>query len=181
MTDSLDIYAPNRRANINHLFQAALEYVVAGYAIFPLHSVQHGKCTCKNALCEDVAKHPRTRHGLKDATTDPIKVMQWWIEWPHANIAIVTGARSGLVVLDIDPRNGGDLSLRQLEECHGKLPQTLRSRTGGGGWHIFFKHPGGYIKSVSGIAPGIDVKGDGGYIVAPPSLHASGEHYRWED
>lgn len=126
-----------------------------------------------------MGKHPRTVHGLKDATTDELRIQAWWSQWPDANVGIITGAKSGLVILDIDPRNGGDDSLAELERTHGLLPKTIESLTGGGGQHLFFQHPGGSIKSNS-LAEGIDIKADGGYVVAPPSSHRSGEPYRWE-
>jgi hypothetical protein len=91
----------------------------------------------------------------------------------------VTGAVPGLVVLDIDPRHGGDETLADLERQHSALPSTIESITGGGGRHIYFAHPGGQVKSHS-VVPGVDVKGDGGYVVAAGSLHASGQQYMWE-
>lgn len=87
-----------------------------------------------------------------------------------------------MVVLDIDPRHGGDDALAELEARHGKLPDTPRVLTGGGGSHIYFRHPGkiSIPNSVSKIAPGIDVRGDGGYVIAPPSVHPNGNRYLWE-
>jgi hypothetical protein len=86
--------------------------------------------------------------------------------------------------LDIDPRHGGDESLAQLEHRQGKFPDTVESITGGGGRHIFFTYPGGKhrIRNATALAgmPGLDVRGDGGYVVAPPSLHISGGRYEWE-
>jgi putative DNA primase/helicase len=90
------------------------------------------------------------------------------------------GRKSGLVALDVDPRSGGDASLCELIEAHGELPQTLESVTGGGGSHIFFAHPGVSFKNSSSVlGGGLDVKTDGGYVVAAPSLHASGKRYEW--
>lgn len=103
---------------------------------------------------------------------------RWWRRWPEANVGVVTGAVSGLVVLDVDPRNGGDGSLAALEFVHGALLPTVEVLTGGGGRHLYYRHPG---TTVAGrpVAPGLDVKGDGGLVVCPPSLHASGLRYRW--
>jgi putative DNA primase/helicase len=159
--------------------EAALAYARRGWPVFPLHSVQEGCCSCGRPACESAAKHPRTLHGLKDATRDEAQIRLWWNTWPDANVGIVTGTQSGLVVVDIDPRNGGDESLAELERTHGSLPKTIESLTGGGGQHFFFQHPGGSIKSKP-LAEGIDIKADGGYVVAPPSSHRSGELYRWE-
>lgn len=159
--------------------EAALAYAQRGWLVLPIHSVQDSRCSCGRATCTSVGKHPRTTHGLKDATRNETQIQDWWTQWPDANVGIVTGAPSKLVVLDIDPRNGGEDSLAALERTHGALPQTVVSRTGGGGEHIFFQHPGKAIKSRP-IAAGVDVKADGGYVVAPPSNHQSGELYLWK-
>ena len=106
----------------------------------------------------------------------------WW-EFEHqvSNMGIRTGPESGLVVLDVDPRHGGDESLRQLEDQHGPLPETPTVRTGGGGQHFYFQHPGFRVPSRSGVlGAGLDIRGDGGSVVAPPSLHVSGKPYQWE-
>jgi len=94
-------------------------------------------------------------------------------------VAIVTGRLSGLVVLDVDPRHGGDASLAAFEARHGPLPATVESRTGGGGRHFYFRHPGGRCPNRVGLEPGLDLRGDGGCIVAPPSIHPSGREYAW--
>jgi len=110
---------------------------------------------------------------------DADEITEWYQRWPTANIGIVTGMISGLVVLDIDPRHGGDASLAQWETEHGPLPHTIEARTGGGGRHIYFSHPGAVVHNRTSFAPGIDLRGDGGCIVAPPSIHSSGNAYRW--
>jgi Bifunctional DNA primase/polymerase, N-terminal/Primase C terminal 1 (PriCT-1) len=103
----------------------------------------------------------------------------WFRQWPGAGIGIVTGVISGLVVIDIDAGHGGDEALEQLEREHGPMPATVECRTGGGGRHLYFTHPGGLVRNKVGLAPGIDIRADGGYVVAPPSLHASGLRYVW--
>ena len=103
----------------------------------------------------------------------------WFSGRPEAGIGIVTGALSGLVVLDVDPRHGGEASLEHLERQHGRLPATVECRSGGGGRHLYFAHPGALLRNKVGLAPGVDLRGDGGYVVAPPSLHASGARYVW--
>lgn len=168
---------------------AALAYAARGWSVLPLHSPRPGvegavACSCRRATCESIGKHPRTPHGLKDASDDANVIREWWSRWPDANVGVRTGASSGLLVLDIDPRDGGDHSLIALEHAHQPLPLTVRAETGGGGAHLLFTHPGGAVKSRSGAivdAPGIDCKSDGGYVVAPPSLHASGARYRWAE
>lgn len=107
------------------------------------------------------------------------EINEWYLQWPTANVGIVTGAISGLVVLDIDPRHGGEQSLAQWETAHGPLPISVEARTGGGGRHVYFKHPGGIVHNRVGIVPGIDLRGDGGCVVAPPSIHGSGNAYTW--
>lgn len=107
------------------------------------------------------------------------EVRAWFRSWPGAGIGIVTGAVSGLIVIDVDVRHGGAAALEQLEREHGPVPATVECRTGGGGRHLYFGHPGGILRNKVGLAPGIDIRGDGGYVVAPPSLHASGVRYTW--
>ena len=110
------------------------------------------------------------RHGEREEN------QSWWTKWPGANIGIATGGESGLLVLDIDPRNGGDQSLEKLPE----LPDTPAVRTGGGGAQFYFKlSPGTKMKSRSALLPGLDIKAEGGYVVAPPSSHKSGKRYLW--
>jgi hypothetical protein len=119
-------------------------------------------------------------HGYKDATRDETQIREWWTRWPEANIGIPTGAVSGCDVLDIDPRHGGEISLEELESQYGKLPETAEQLTGGGGRHLLFRHQEGVGCKV-GILPGIDVRGDGGYILVAPSNHISGRRYAWEE
>ncbi|MEN8260446.1 MAG: bifunctional DNA primase/polymerase [Pseudomonadota bacterium] len=107
------------------------------------------------------------------------EVKEWFERWPDANIGIVTGAISGLVVLDVDPKHRGNDSLAALLKRHGPMPATVEARTGGGGRHFYFAHPGGIVHNKVGLMPGIDLRGDGGYVVAPPSRHASGRRYAW--
>ena len=107
-------------------------------------------------------------------------VRRWFACWPDANIGVVTGSISGLVVLDVDPGHGGGESLARLEAIHGPLPFTVSAVTGGGGRHVYFRHPDGEVRNRVGIAPGLDLRGDGGYVVAPPSVHPSGRPYAWE-
>lgn len=127
-------------------------------------------------------KVPATRHGFKDATTDAATLNAWFGDGSAFNIGVATGAVSGIIVLDIDPRNGGEESFERLVEDLGELPATLKANTGGGGFHVFFNSPKGFtIGSSNGLKayPGIDVKSDGGYVVAPPSVHPSGVAYTW--
>ena len=160
--------------------EAALEYAERGWPVFPLHSPINGACSCGKQDCESPAKHPRTKHGLSDATTNRDTITKWWIKWPNANIGVRTGQISGFVVVDIDPSKGGLESWQDLQDLNGRV-DTLTSHTGGGGLHLFFEAPNEGLKSTSGqIAPGVDTRAEGGYVVMPPSIHISGRHYRWE-
>lgn len=147
------------------LMEWALYYASIGWPVFPLH---------------DKGKTPRTVRGFKDASTDPATIKSWWTRWPAANIGIPTGEASGLAVVDIDPRHGGDVSLEALTEKHGALPDTIESLTGNHGFHKCFQWVTGFRNSAGQIAPGIDTRGEGGYIVAPPSVHPNGNEYQWE-
>lgn len=170
-------------SNNETMLDAALGYAGRGLFVFPLHGVRaDGACTCGRHDCGSVGKHPRTPNGLKDATTDPGQIRDWWTRWPDANVGIRTGAESGIVVLDVDAKNGGLDSLDALLYEHGPLPRTPGTLTGGGGRHILFRHPGHEVRnSASKLRPGLDIRGDGGYVVVPPSIHASGARYRWDE
>jgi len=159
-----------------------LKLAALGFPVFPIHSIRNGKCTCEKTDCGSPGKHPRTPNGFKDATTDENKIRAWWETWPSANIGLATGKVSGVVVLDVDAKNGGIENLDLLQEKYGPLPGTLISQTGGGGLHYYFRYPEGGLKCSAGkLAVGIDIRGDGGYVVAPPSNHISGHEYVWQD
>lgn len=151
------------------LKQWALAYANKGLAVFPL-------------IPKD--KKPLTKNGCLDATTDSKQIEAWWTKNPNANIGIATGYISaGLFVIDLDIDenkgiNGYD-TLRSWENKHGKLPDTWQSITGRGGYHLFFwsLEP---IHNRVNLIEGIDIRGEGGYIVAPPSVHPNGNKYEWE-
>lgn len=175
------VASPTRSTNDGAALVAALEYVSRGWSVLPLHSLKDGRCTCGRDSCSSRGKHPQTARGLHDATVEPDRVRKWWANWPSANVALRTGADSGLVVLDVDPKNGGEASLQSLEAEHQPLPSTVSSATGGGGRHLFFRHPGIEIRNSAGkLGAGLDIRGDGGYVVVPPSSHASARSYSWE-
>lgn len=164
---------------INRKLEAALHYASLGWLVLPLHNIESGSCSCGNSSCASPGKHPRLKSGLMDASRDPDQIQWWWSKWPNANVAIRTGRESGLVVIDIDPRNGGDLSFESIEDL---IPDTVMQMTGGGGAHYLFSYPplNQKVKSRSNILPGIDIKADGGYIVASPSDHQAGGVYEFE-
>jgi hypothetical protein len=135
------------------LAEAALSYAEMGWSIFRL--APRSKSPIKGS------------HSFKDATSDVAVVEQWWQETPNANIGLATGA---ITVLDVDPRNGGHLTLADLEAKHGPLPYTVESQTGNYGRHLFFQCPDMPIRTgTNALGPGLDIKGDGGYVVLPPS------------
>lgn len=163
------------------MLDTALAYAAYGWHIFPLHTINDDGCTCGRALdeCSSPGKHPRTRNGLKDATSRDTAIRAWWTRWPDANIGLRTGQPSQIVVVDIDLGHHGFDTLVQLEAANGELI-TKEAETGSGGAHLYYQHPGQEIGNTAGkLGPGLDTRGDGGYVVAPPSRHASGGHYHW--
>lgn len=170
------------------MLSAALEYVALGWHVFPLHTPRPGgQCSCRKKDCTNQGKHPRTKNGLNDATDDPGMVESWWGMWPDANIGVSCGP-SGILALDVDPKNGGDESLADLRQKYGKDAfNTVSSHTGGGGEHYIYAALAGIpianvvssSRYTGPLGPGIDVRAAGGYIVAPPSEHVSGNAYEW--
>ena len=148
------------------MLKAALAYARRGVPVFP---------------CEPGAKRPLRRNGHWDATTDPRVSERWWKRWPRANVAVPTGKKSGVVVLDVDVDDGGLESLEKLERAGAPAPKTARARTGGGGIHMFFRYPRGTeIRNSAGLlGRGLDVRGEGGYVVVPPSRTQG--PYQWVD
>jgi hypothetical protein len=163
----------------NPRLAAALRFARAGSPIVLLHGVRNGKCGCRNPNCAAIGKHPATPHGVQDATRDEATIRRWFRESPQSNFGLATGKRSGIVVLDVDPRHGGTRSLKQFEHTNGPLPDGPRVRSGAKGLHYYFANRKDTIKSKRGILRGIDVCGDGSYVVLPPSKHASRRLYRW--
>jgi hypothetical protein len=155
-----------------------------GLSVIPVtYPTTGGGCSCGNPDCLNVAKHPISKlapNGVKNATNDPFIIGSWFDREPHANIGIATGVKSGLFVVDVDAKSGGLETWAELQDFHGPA-NTLSSQTGGGGNHYLFKTDGQEIKnSVSKVGPGIDIRAEGGYIVAPPSRHISGDAYEFE-
>jgi hypothetical protein len=159
-----------------NLLAAAARYAALGWPVLALHTPDHeGRCSCGRAGCSKPGKHPRTRHGLRDASTDPDRIRGWWAAWPDANVGVATG---WLVVVDVDGTDGRQ-ALEALQRAQGPLPPTLTALTGRG-MHLYFRAGAHRIPTSAGrLGPGLDVRGRGGYVVAPPSLHADGHRYRW--
>ncbi len=154
----------------------ALALARRGWRIIPLTPPDF-----KADWCKVPGKQPRIDNWAKEATKDEAKIRDWWHRYPDANVGIKTGEESGIVVLDVDPRHGGDESLKDLEAKHGKLPDTPQVLTGGRGVHYYFRYPAGRrISDRVNLAPGLDIRAEGGQVVAPPSIHPSGRQYEWE-
>jgi len=156
---------------------AAIEYAGRGWPVLPLHGMVAGRCTCGRDCGRDAGKHPigaAVPRGVHDATRDRDVIARWWRRWPTANGGIATG---NVLVIDVDPRHGGDETLARLERQLGALPETPTVETGGSGWHLYFRGVVGPLRATLGA--GVDVKHHGGYVVAPPSVHASGRRYAW--
>jgi replicative DNA helicase len=171
---------------MSNMLRAALDYGRRQLPVLPLQTVdEHSRCTCGVADCDSPGKHPIGRlvpHGLKDATADESTITRWWTTAPNANIGIVCGwDGSGWLIVDVDVE-GAD-AWHELERMH-ELPRTVEAFTGGGGQHVVFQRPPFFAvpsigNSAGRLPDGVDVRCDGGYIVAPPSLHVSGRRYEW--
>jgi Bifunctional DNA primase/polymerase, N-terminal/Primase C terminal 1 (PriCT-1) len=141
---------------------AAAAYAERGWPVFPVNG-----------------KAPLTAHGFKDASVDAEQIRAWWQTHPTAGVAIATGAASGVLAVDVDAQKGGAGTWKRLVAEHGKIPPTAATLTGGGGSHLLFRHPGAVPSSTGRLGEHVDVRGDGGYIVLPPSVHENGRPYKW--
>jgi hypothetical protein len=171
---------------VSQRLSAALELssVIPGARFFPCHGIADGRCACpEGADCGSAGKHPLVR-WREQATADLATLERWAERWPGCNWGLVTGAGSGIVVLDVDVKDGKDgmATLRRLATEHGgRLPCNLIVRTGSGGLHLYLEHPGFHVSNSAGkLGPGLDIKADGGYCVAPGSSHVSGGRYEVE-
>jgi len=144
------------------LMSNALAYARVGLDVLPLTP---GGKTPLGAL---------VAHGKDDASHDAEQVRDWWVQCPTANIGVRPAP--GVVVVDVDTRDGGASALYELTRPYGGLIPTLTAWTGGGGLHAWYRAPGPYKRK---LCRGVDLKGHGGYVVAPPSLHPSGTQYVW--
>jgi putative DNA primase/helicase len=180
------------------MLDAALSYADRGWQVFPIYppafTIVRGtvqvSCSCRDGVdCKTgPGKHPRTlwrkgdgsRLGRQPATADKTIVRAWWKAWPDANIGIATGAVSGIIVVDVDDKDGGWDTLAELERTVGFNRATLRVIAPGNGAHFYFAHPGGHVPcSASKVGRGVDIRGDRGMAVAPPSVSRKLDRYRW--
>jgi hypothetical protein len=150
----------------------ALLYAERGWPALPLFSVDESGCECRRSGCGQPGKHPRTMHGYKDATLEADQICRWWRMWPTSNVGIGTG--DGLVVYDVDPRNGGEST---FENAIGgrSFPRVPTVATGSGGLHFYFAGQG----RSGHLGGGVDIQSAGKLVVAPSSRHASGNPYTW--
>lgn len=146
---------------------AALAYRRLGWSVIPL---QPGEKVPKLVW-----------QAFQDRRAEDDEIRAWFRRWPGINLGIVTGPVSGLVVLDVDPRHGGDESLARWQARHGPLPETVEALTGGGGRHLYFVSRDPDLRNRVAVVPGVDLRARGGMIVAPPSLHPSGRRYAWRE
>lgn len=163
----------------------ALKLAQQGFPVIPLHWPRlirnHYECSCGNPQCSSVGKHPLTVHGVTDASTDAGAVLSWWDQWPDANIGIATGYLADVIDLD------GPEALESFSVLCAQYgdPQTLAYvQTGrAGGWHLYTNGTGApnWTGGRGGWPEGLDGKGKGGYVVAPPSLHETGNRYQWTE
>jgi hypothetical protein len=165
--------------------RAAEAYAALGYPVLPIWPPRSGPdsgggCSCpRGASCPWPGKHPLGRlvpHGLKDATTDLVAVRGWWQQRPDANVALRTGPGS-LDVCDIDGPEGVQALRAILRNAGPAARSGPLARTGGGGWHLAVRPSGRGNRA--GFLPGVDWRGRGGCVLVWPSLHASGQRYRW--
>lgn len=171
-------FSPNGR-----IVNSALSYAALGWPVLPLHFPIEDECSCGTDCKHGRGKHPAEQfvpRGVLNATTDPRAIRSWWGAEPRANVGIRCVS---FVVLDVDPRAGGDAALKDLVAVHGRIERTVTARTGSDGWHLLFRVPvgpdGKRLALRGKIVPGLDLKSKGGYIVAAPSLHVAGGWYRW--
>jgi hypothetical protein len=177
------------------LRDAAVGYAARGIPILPLHyplphrnslqpagapqaAVARAGCSCRDPGCGQVGKHPLgalVPHGVKDATTNRARILAWWTRHPQANIGLATGHIFD--VLDVDGPIGAQ-AIQEVAAAHGLHSTGPLVRTGGGGWHYYLTPIGLGNASPVGLAH-VDWRGRGGYVVAPPSRHASGHPYHW--
>lgn len=161
----------------------ALQYADKNISIFPCNwPTSTSSCSCKlGEKCKNPGKHPYIKGWQEAASCDRDQIIQWWTDWPAANIGVPTGALNGVDVLDDDPKHGGDVTLASICSEFGPLPDTPRVLTGSLGHHHWFSHCPGLRNNNHGqLGIGLDWRTDGGLVIAPPSRHVSGNRYRWE-
>jgi hypothetical protein len=170
----------------NFTLNAALAIASRGWPVLPIYGVDtDGVCACwRREACLSPGKHPRLDNGVSGASANEVTIRRWFErQWPgRCNLGVATGRVSGLIVVDVDPKHDGFSTLARLERELGPLPaDTPRVRTGSGGLHIYLQYPGNGLtirNSAGALGRGLDVRGDNGYVVVPPSVTDKGK-YTW--
>jgi len=144
---------------VKSILDIALEYAALGWSVIPLPYRE---------------KKPAVKWKEFQATRATKLELTLWFDQRQRNIGLVCGAISGLIVLDVDIGHGGQESLKKYD-----VPTTPIVQTGSGGFHLYFKHPGHHVGNFAGKLPGFDLRGDGGFVVLPPSVHPNGRQYTW--
>ena len=154
------------------LVKYAISYAKMGISVFPIIPL---------------SKKPATKNGFKDATTDTEQIKRWWKDNPNYGIAIATGKVSGnIFVIDCDvDENMGYNGYHALQdycrENQVEFPDTVMALSGRKGSHFYYRAKKGYsVKSRTGLIEGVDIRGEGGYIICPPTIHPNGTAYEWE-
>src|SRR5215813_4937010 len=171
----------NLNGQSNHKRRGAEEAAEAALAVVRALGVRVFPCAPRR-LGNAKAKTPLVKNWSHVATSDAAQIRAWWSKWPDALIGVPTGSASGFFVADKDVKDGknGIHDMHRLEEANGRLPQTPQAQTPTGGEHDYYRMPDEEIRnSVGVIAPGIDIRGDGGYVIVPPSALPDGSLYRW--
>lgn len=146
---------------MSDILDQALGYLQRGWSVIPIHRKTKRPTLNWSEFCDRLPTEEEVR--------------SWWKQWPTANIAVICGEISGVVVVDVDPGHGG-----KVEPLQRDYPTGLVAKTGGGGWHLFYRRPkGSIVKNATNIRPGVDIRGDRGYVVVPGSIHKSGQSYEW--
>ena len=148
---------------MTQLLEFALKYASLGWQVFP---------------CVPNQKVPLTAHGVKDAISDADQIRAWWAKWPNANIAVACGQASGVYVIDVDVTEAGDVNGYESLKEFSALPETIRQETPRGGYHAFY-HTTDPPANRNSFRPGVDIRGDGYYVVVAPSIHPNGGQYSW--
>ena len=163
------------------MFENTFNYINYGYAVFPVYSIIDGFCSCGDSECKNPGKHAKIGVGPSFASKNVQAIRSMHQFWKGSNIGIATGKISGVVVLDVDPRDCGDELLRVLSAQNEPLPKTVTAISGGNGLHYYFKYPDFDIPTKNQFKAGLDFKSDGDWIVAPPSSHMNGNKYVWQN
>ena len=160
------------------MLDVALDYHRRGWSVILAHGLIGGKLSCGKSACKSPGKHPRVSwKKYTETQADEAEIRKWWKDWPDASVGIITGRISGITVVDID----GDEGKQALKAAGIVAPTTVTVLPGGGGWHYYYRYPESGLSNATKarILEGVDIRADGGFVIAPPSTHESGNSYQW--